>query len=118
MRTLLVQLQNRRTELLTRYTPTDRLVGEVDQEIADTSNSLKAALAQKGQEDTTDVNPAWQGVKSSLVEGSIDREALLGARRKHPAVPGRSPGPPRTASILGCALQRSTGTSGPGAQQL
>lgn len=77
MRTLLVQLQNRRTELLTRYTPTDRLVGEVDQEIADTSNSLKAALAQKGQEDTTDVNPAWQGVKSSLVEGGIDREALL-----------------------------------------
>ena len=78
MRTMLVQLQNRRTELMTRYNPTDRLVVEVDREIADTSASLKAALAQKGQEDTTDVNPAWQRVKNLLVEGTINRQALLG----------------------------------------
>ena len=78
MRTLLLQLQNRRTELLTRYTPTDRLVIEVDHEIADTNASLNNALAQKGQEDTTDVNPAWQRVKSSLVEGAINRQAFLG----------------------------------------
>jgi uncharacterized protein involved in exopolysaccharide biosynthesis len=78
MRTLLVQLQNRRTELLTRYTPTDRLVIEVDHEIADTNASLNTALAQKGQEDTTDVNPAWQRVKNSLVEGAINRQAFLG----------------------------------------
>ena len=78
MRTLLVQLQNRRTELLTRYTPTDPLVTEVNREMADTKSSLNAALEQKGLEDTTDVNPAWQGVKSSLVEGSIDLQALLG----------------------------------------
>jgi uncharacterized protein involved in exopolysaccharide biosynthesis len=78
MRTMLVQLQNRKTELMTRYTPTDRLVVEVDREIADTSASLKAALAQRGQEDTTDVNPAWQRVKNLLVEGTINRQALLG----------------------------------------
>jgi uncharacterized protein involved in exopolysaccharide biosynthesis len=78
MRTLLVQLQNRRTELMTRYTPTDRLIVEVNREIADTSASLKAALAQKGQEDTTDVNPAWQRVKNLVVEGTINRSALLG----------------------------------------
>jgi uncharacterized protein involved in exopolysaccharide biosynthesis len=78
MRTLLVQLQNRKTELTTRYTPTDRLVVEVNREIADTTASLKAALAQKGQEDTTDVNPAWQRVKNMVVEGGINRQALLG----------------------------------------
>jgi uncharacterized protein involved in exopolysaccharide biosynthesis len=78
MRTLLVQLQNRKTELLTRYTPSDRLVIELDHEIADTNASLNAALAQKGQEDTTDVNPAWQRVKNLVVEGTINRQALLG----------------------------------------
>jgi uncharacterized protein involved in exopolysaccharide biosynthesis len=85
IRTLLVHLQNRRTELLTRYTPTDRLVTEVDRQISDTTASLNEAVAQKGQEDTTDVNPAWQRVKSSLVEGAINQHALLGrgASLKH-----------------------------------
>jgi uncharacterized protein involved in exopolysaccharide biosynthesis len=76
MRTLLVNLQNRKTELLTRYAPTDRLVLEVNRQMLDTSASLQQAQSQKGQEDTTDVNPAWQQVKSMLVEGTINREAL------------------------------------------
>jgi polysaccharide biosynthesis protein PslE len=76
MRTLLVQLKNRRTELLTRYTPADRLVQEVERQIADTSASLDAALSLKGSEDATDINPAWQQVQSSLVEGRIERQAL------------------------------------------
>jgi uncharacterized protein involved in exopolysaccharide biosynthesis len=78
MRTLLVQLQNRKTELLTRYNPSDRLVTEVSREIAETTSSLNATLAQKGQEDTTDVNPAWQQVQSSLVEGETNGQALRG----------------------------------------
>jgi polysaccharide biosynthesis protein PslE len=76
MRGVLVQLQNRRTELLTRYKPTDRLVEEVDQQIANTTASMNAALALKGSEDTTDVNPAWQQVQSALVQGRIERQAL------------------------------------------
>ena len=76
MRTLLVNLQNRKTELLTRYAPTDRLVVEVDRQMVDTNASLLEAQSQKGQEDTTDVNPAWQQVKSMVVEGTINREAL------------------------------------------
>src|ERR1700677_4897151 len=76
MRTLLLQLENRRTELLTRYTPKDRLVQEIDHQIADTTASLNAALAAKGSEDTTDINPDWQEIQSSLVEGRIERHAL------------------------------------------
>jgi uncharacterized protein involved in exopolysaccharide biosynthesis len=76
LRTLLAGLQNRRTELLTRYMPTDRLVVEVDRQIADTSESLNQEIAQKGSEETTDVNPTWQQVKGSLVEGQIEREAI------------------------------------------
>ena len=76
MRSLLLQLQNKRTELLTRYTPKDRLVQEVDHQITDTTASLNAALTAKGSEDTTDINPEWQEVQSSLVEGRIERHAL------------------------------------------
>lgn len=76
IRTLLVQLQNRRTELLTRYAPTDRLVTEIDQQIADTSASLRAAISQKNTEDTTDVNPTWQQVSSGLISARIERGAL------------------------------------------
>jgi polysaccharide biosynthesis protein PslE len=76
VRTLLLQLQNHRTELLTRYTSKDRLVQEVDHQIADTTASLNAALTLKGSEDATDINPAWQEVQSSLVEGRIERHAL------------------------------------------
>jgi uncharacterized protein involved in exopolysaccharide biosynthesis len=77
MRTLIVQLQNRRTELLTRYKPSDRLVVELDREIADTRSSLETALKESRLEDTTDVNPAWQGVKTSLIEAGIERQALV-----------------------------------------
>jgi polysaccharide biosynthesis protein PslE len=76
MRTMLVQLENRRTELLTRYTEKERLVQEVERQIADTTASLNAALTLKGSEDVTDINPAWQEVQSSLVEGRIEQRAL------------------------------------------
>ncbi|HEY6488960.1 MAG: hypothetical protein WCC26_10355 [Terracidiphilus sp.] len=76
LRALLVQLQNKRAELLTRYQPTDRLVTEVDKQIGNTATSLSAQLGQHGQEETTDVNPAWQQVQTSLVETRIEQNAL------------------------------------------
>jgi uncharacterized protein involved in exopolysaccharide biosynthesis len=76
LRSLLVQLQNRRAELLNRFQPTDRLVQEVDKQIDNTNASLAAMLAQRGVENTTDVNPAWQQVQSSILENRIERKAL------------------------------------------
>src|SRR5208282_3349374 len=76
LRALLVQLQNKRAELLTRFQPTDRLVAEVDKQIGNTAASLNALMAQRGVEDTTDVNPAWQQVQSSQVENRIEKNAL------------------------------------------
>jgi uncharacterized protein involved in exopolysaccharide biosynthesis len=76
LRGLLVQLQNKRAELLTRFQPNDRLVAEVDKQIGNTASSLNALLSQRGVEDSSDVNPAWQQVQSSLVETRIERNAL------------------------------------------
>jgi polysaccharide biosynthesis protein PslE len=75
-----VGLQNRRTELLNRYKPEDRLVTEVDQQIADTQRAINDQSARQNVENTSDVNPAWQQLKTSLIEEQVQRGALLGAR--------------------------------------
>ncbi len=75
-----VGLKNRRTELLNRYKPEDRLVTEVDQQIVDTQRAIDDQSARDNIENTSDVNPAWQHLKTSLVEEQVQREALLGAR--------------------------------------
>jgi uncharacterized protein involved in exopolysaccharide biosynthesis len=75
LRTLLVGLENRRTELLTRYMPTNRLVKEVERQIGDTQKALDSALAQMGVEDTTDINPTYQQLQSALVDGRIEKQA-------------------------------------------
>lgn len=76
MRTLLLQLRNRRTEQATRYNSADRTVKELDRQILDTETALNQALTQKGSEDTTDINPTWQQVKSASVMEKIDLDAL------------------------------------------
>src|SRR6266852_5518155 len=43
LNTMLVELQNRRTDLLAKFQPQDRLVTEVDKQIADTKASLDRA---------------------------------------------------------------------------
>ncbi|MCU1312681.1 MAG: hypothetical protein JWM54_438 [Acidobacteriaceae bacterium] len=76
MRTLLVQLRNRRTEQATRYNSSDRTVKELDHQILDTETALNQAQTQKGSEDTTDINPTWQQVRSASVMEKIDLDAL------------------------------------------
>lgn len=76
MRTLLVQLQNRRTELLTRFTPHDRLVQEVERQIAQTQSALADAIAEPARESTTDVNPAWQQLQNSVADQGVEGQAL------------------------------------------
>lgn len=78
MQTLRLQLGNKRTEMTTRYKPTDRLVIELDQEIADTEAALKRATDQKGQEDTTDVSPVWQQLRVDSSMERVNHGALLG----------------------------------------
>ena len=81
MRTMLVQLGNKRTELLTRYNPADRLITELDQQIADTNAALKEVTEGKGHEDTTDVNPVWQQLKGSISLEQVNHGAIEGRIR-------------------------------------
>jgi len=75
---ILTNYQNKRTELLTRFQPGERLIAEVDQQIATTSAALANARATNGQESTTDVNPVYQQVKAVLATSTTDLAALRG----------------------------------------
>jgi len=79
---MLTTLKNQRTELLTKYPPTERLVLELDQKIATTNDALHAALQTSVQETSTDVNPVWQQMNSGVAQSNTDLQALRN-RRDH-----------------------------------
>ncbi len=74
----LTQLENERTKRLARYQPADRLVTELNDQIATTSAALERARTTNGQEATTDVNPVHQQVKAGLAASETDLAALRG----------------------------------------
>lgn len=76
LQTMLAQLQNQRTSLLTKFTPRDRFVQEVDKKIADTQAALSSARAMHSEEHSTDVNPVWQQLTASIVQNEYNRRGL------------------------------------------
>jgi uncharacterized protein involved in exopolysaccharide biosynthesis len=68
LNSMIVELSNRRTELLTKFQPDNRLVQEVDQQIAQTQNALTVATASESKEEATDVNPLRQTLEGQLLQ--------------------------------------------------
>lgn len=81
LNTLLVELQNKRTELLTKFRPEDRLVKELDQQIADTRGALDKATQSTSTEEATDLNPIRQSLELDLTKSKLTA-AGLHAREK------------------------------------
>ena len=77
---LLVTLQNKRTALLTQFTPTDRLVAEADEQIRETEQALSQARNPSKTETTTDVKPVWIGLSRDLGTTKTDLNAVLARR--------------------------------------
>jgi uncharacterized protein involved in exopolysaccharide biosynthesis len=73
LNTLLVELENKRTALLTKFKPTDRFVAELDQQIETTKAALKDAKTSTAREKSTDIDPAWQQLHTKYVEAEINR---------------------------------------------
>lgn len=76
LKSTLLNLELKRTELLTKYEPTYRLVQEVDQQIADTKSSIAAEEAKPDKDVTTDQNPTYLAVKTELARAQADLEGL------------------------------------------
>jgi uncharacterized protein involved in exopolysaccharide biosynthesis len=75
----LVELQNKRVELLTKYYPNDRHVHELDEQISNTREALDRAQRSKSTEEQTDLNPIRQDVEADLEKAQF-RWAGLQAR--------------------------------------
>jgi uncharacterized protein involved in exopolysaccharide biosynthesis len=74
LNTLLVELQNKRTALLTNYRSDDRVVRELDQQIATTTAALNDASRMNSHEETTNVDPAWDQLHKEYVSTGVDRQ--------------------------------------------
>jgi len=76
---VLLNLENRRFELLTKYNADDRLVTEVDQQISQTKEMLGRASEVSSRETSSDINPLWSTTQRDLSTNSV---ALAGLRAK------------------------------------
>ena len=80
--TMLVELQNRRTQLLSKYRADDRLVEEVSQEITDTQTALERANNLTGSDQATDINPVRQTLELELTKEQTELAGLEAKRQE------------------------------------
>jgi uncharacterized protein involved in exopolysaccharide biosynthesis len=76
MKSKLLELELKRTELLTKFEPSFRLVQEVDQQIAETKVSLAAEHLAPVREETTEQDPNHEWARAELVKAQVDLSAL------------------------------------------
>jgi uncharacterized protein involved in exopolysaccharide biosynthesis len=85
LKSTLLNLELKRTELLTKYDPSYRLVQEVEKQTADTRASIAAEESKPVREETTDQNPTYQWLRSELAKAETD---LRGLKAKSGAADG------------------------------
>jgi uncharacterized protein involved in exopolysaccharide biosynthesis len=76
LKSTLLNLELKRTELLTKYEPTHRLVQEVDQQIADTKSAIGAEDTKPIRDETSDQNPDFQWVQAELTKAHTELSDL------------------------------------------
>lgn len=72
LRSNLLTLELKRTELLEKFEPTYRSVQEVDAQIAQTRSALEAAEKSKLHDETTDQDPTFAWVRGELAKAKTD----------------------------------------------
>lgn len=77
MKTHLLELQLKHTELLTRFEPTYRLVQEVEKEIADTQAAIAAEALAPVRDETTDKDPNYEWGRMELEKAQVESDGLL-----------------------------------------
>jgi uncharacterized protein involved in exopolysaccharide biosynthesis len=76
MKTHLLELQFKRSELLSRYEPSYRLVQEVDQQIAETRASIAAEALTPVRDETTDKDPNYEWARMELEKAQVHWDGL------------------------------------------
>ncbi len=76
LKATLLNLELKRTELLSKYDPTYRPVQEVNEQIAQTQESIAAAQAARLREETTDLDKTHEWVRGELAKAQSDLAGL------------------------------------------
>jgi uncharacterized protein involved in exopolysaccharide biosynthesis len=76
LKSTLLTLELKRTDLLTKYEPTYRLVQDVDQQIADAESAISAEQSKPLRDETTDQNPDYEWVRAELTKAQSDLSGL------------------------------------------
>lgn len=76
LKSTLMNLEIKRTELLTKYQPTYPLVQEVDKEIEETQKSIAAEEAKPLKDETTDRNPTFAWITDELAKAKAEESGL------------------------------------------
>lgn len=76
LKSTLMNLEIKRTELLTKYQPTYPLVQEVDKELTETRASIANEEAKPLRDETTDRNPTYAWINEELAKAKADDAAL------------------------------------------
>ncbi|HEY1679798.1 MAG TPA: hypothetical protein VGG04_18930 [Candidatus Sulfotelmatobacter sp.] len=72
----LLDLQLKRTQLLTKFEPAHRLVREVDQQIVQTQSAIAGESQSPVRDETTDKNPQFEWAKSELQHAQVQLKGL------------------------------------------
>jgi uncharacterized protein involved in exopolysaccharide biosynthesis len=76
LKSKLLELELRRTELLTKFQPGYRLVQEVEQEIAQTRATIAAEDAKPLRDEVTEQDPDYQWAHSEQLKNQVELKAL------------------------------------------
>jgi uncharacterized protein involved in exopolysaccharide biosynthesis len=85
LKTHLLELQLKRTELLTRFEPSYRLVQELDRQLEETLQSITAEALTPVRDETTDKDPNYEWARMELEKTQVQEESLR-ARQARAAV--------------------------------
>ena len=76
MKTTLLQLELKRTELLQKFEPSYRAVKEIEQQIGQTRAALSAAESKPVTDQTTDLDPTYEWIRSELAKAQTELVTL------------------------------------------
>ncbi len=76
LKSSLLDLQLKRTQLLTKFVPTHRLVQEVDQQIAQAQAAIAAEDSTPVRDETTDKNAHYEWAQSELERARVEVKGL------------------------------------------
>jgi uncharacterized protein involved in exopolysaccharide biosynthesis len=77
LKSTLLNLELKRTELLTKYEPRHRLVQEVDEQMAEARSAISSEENKPIREETTDQDPNYQWIKAELTKAQADLTGLM-----------------------------------------